>query len=419
MALWHSIRGFWRRQLEDLGTDRARVILVVLGVVWGTLSLSIVLGFGQGFAQAMGKAIASSGPDLLRISAGSTTRPFGGLPAGRPIYLSPEDAAAVAAQVPGLHSTSIEYSRGGNPLVYGGTRHNVRLIGVEPAYGRLRSFAPQAGGRFLKELDLAQRRRVVFLGNRLKQRIFGRREAVGQTVRLHGQPFLVIGVMQPKTPLGNYNGRDRDKAVIPASTFAGMLGYRSISFLLAGVSQPAEAGSVLRAIYRCLGSRLRFDPRDRPAIDVQNQVRNMEDATFMVGGIIILMVLVAGLGMLVALVGVANVMYVMVEERRKEFGILMALGARPRQIAAGRLVEGAVITSLGALLGVGLSFGLLQLLNLIPLDADARGYLGSPLLSPFTALAIALSLGIAGAVAGYLPARHAARIQPVEALHDD
>ena len=259
----------------------------------------------------------------------------------------------------------------------------------------------------------------MFLGNRIKQRMFGDQPVVGREVTLWGMPFTVIGVMTPKTPVGYYNGRDRDKVVIPASTFRTLRGWRSVSFLLFGVADKSHHLEAVNGIYRVLGRRHRFAFDDLGAIRVRDHVSDMATASSIVTMIRYLILVVGILGMLVALVGVANVMYVMVEERRREFGIQMALGARPGWIARQRLIEGGVVTVVGAVIGVSASAAAMFLIAQIPMDDMARGYLGDPTVSLGTAIVVACSLGIAGAVAGYIPARRAAAIQPIEALRED
>ena len=142
-----GLTSWWRQQLADLTTDRARIMLVTLGIVWGTLSLTIVVAFGSGFGEAMGRSMRASGDHILRLRPGGTTKPFEGLPPGRTIMFRFEDADAILQGVPAVTAVSVEYSSSSNPMVYDGRRRNARVQGVQPSFGPLRTFRPRPGSR--------------------------------------------------------------------------------------------------------------------------------------------------------------------------------------------------------------------------------------------------------------------------------
>ena len=405
--------------LRELATDRSRTLLVILGVVWGTLSLTVVLSFGEGFHLAMTRAMFAQGSNIIRLYSGATTRPHAGLPPGRWIGLRPEDGVLIQQHVPGVRTVCTEYITTANAVDRGDRRTNTRVHGVSPSYGRVRYFPPQPGGRFINEQDEKERRRVAFLGDEIKRALFGSKAAVGKTVRFWGLHFTVVGVLRPKLTLGNYEGHDRGKILIPAGTFRALRGWRYVSYLLVQTEKPDLDTAVLKGVYRVLGPRRGFHPEDEGAISVYNQIVDQRLTGSVIGGIRILMGIVGILGLLVALVGVANVMYVMVEERRREIGIQMAVGARPAHLTAGLFLEGLVLTLTGGAGGVAASAVLLRLFNMLPLGDQARGYLGAPVISLVTALVVIGFLAAAASVAAYVPARRAARLNPVEALHEE
>lgn len=407
-----------RQRVVDLAADHTRIILVLLGVVWGTLSLTTVLAFGEEFSRSFERAIRESTRDILRFWAGATTRPHAGLPAGRWIGLSPEDARKIEERVAEVRATSVEHSSFGNLAQIGDRRTNARVHGVEPAYGELRCIFPEPRGRFLDEVDERELRRVALLGDEVKRLLFGDAPAVGKQVLIWGAPFTVVGVLAKKVTLSNYDGYDREKIFIPASTFRAMRGSRHVSYLIVGLRSRDDDQAALNGIYKTLAGLHRFDPRDRAAVGMHNQIAFDRQTREIVGGTRALMGIVGVLGLLVALIGVANVLFVLVEERRRELGILMALGARPRALLGGVLVDGLLLTFAGGVLGALGSGALLALYNRIPLGAEARGYLGFPAVSIGVALAVTLALGLAGSMAAYLPARRAAALDPVAALRE-
>lgn len=408
----------FRQVLRELGADRARVLLVILGVVWGTLSLTVVLSFGDGFHGAMTGTMRAAGSDILLLWSGATTRPHAGSPPGRWIGLLPEDAELLERNVPGVSDVSPELTSFSTPIHYGGRNFNERVHGVAPCYGRLRSCHPEPGGRFIGERDIAERRRVVVLGSAVRKRLFGSSPAVGRTIRIWGSPFTVVGTLPPKTAMSNYEGKDDDKTFIPVTTMQVILGWRYCSYLVVGVTRPEQDRNVVKSIYRVLGTRHGFHPDDEASVALQNQIADQRLAWNILAGTRVLLGIVGVLGLLVALVGVANVTYVMVEERRQEIGVQTALGARPSAILGGFLTEALLLTLGGGVIGIVGGSILLTVFNQVPLG-EGRAYLGYPGVSLLTAFVVTGVLALAGTVAGYFPARRAATMEPVEALREE
>jgi putative ABC transport system permease protein len=407
------------QELRELAVDRSRAALVVLGVVWGTLSLTVVLAFGDGFDRAMNGAMRAAGEDMMYLWGGATTRPHAGFPAGRSIQLVPEDAEAIARKVPGVRAVSVEFIAYTSGLMREGARTTANVHGVSPSCGGLRQLLPQPGGRFLDEPDEAQRRRVAFLGDAVKERLFGSGPAVGETVEIWGARFTVIGVLRPKLALSNYEGFDREKVWIPAATLQALLGWRFLSYLVVGAASRDDEARIVEGIFRTLGGLHRFDPLDRDSLGLWNGIAEDRQARGIIGGIRILMGIIGLLGLLVALVGVANVLFVLAEERRREIGIQMALGARRAALLAGFLFDALILTIAGGAVGILASAGVLWLYNRLPLGPEARGYLGRGEVSLALALGITALLAVAGALAGWFPARRAAAVDPVEVLREE
>jgi len=406
--------------ISELWSERGRVGLVILGVLWGTLSLTILLAFGNEFVDSVTETNRNFGPSLVRVGSGATTMPFGGWPAGRSIQLVPEDAEAVRAAVSGTTGVAIEYVTSvRNPLRYRDVRMNVSLVGCTPSFGDLRRQTPQPGGRFINERDEAEHRRVVCLGSRIKQRLFGAAPAVGETVQLWDTSFTVVGVLTPKITTTSYEAEERDKVVIPASAFRDLRGWRTISYLWVRFEDPGQRRWVMDAVRGVLAVRHGFDPADRDAVWMMDHVEIEEMIDQILDGNRIFMLFVGVIGLLVALVGVANVTYVMVEERTREIGVQMALGARPRTVALERLAEGLIVTVTGGVLGLAASAALLWLLNLAELGPEVRAYLGRPVVSLPLGVLVVVLLAAGGCLAGWFPARRAAALDPMEALREE
>jgi putative ABC transport system permease protein len=280
----------------------------------------------------------------------------------------------------------------------------------------MRRTYPAPGGRFLNQRDEDEKRRVLFLGDEIATQLFGDEDPVGQTVTLDGLPFTVIGVMQPKFQDSSNNGPDEDRAIIPASTFRTIYGNRYVSHLIVRPRTYSEAALVKSEMFRVLGKRYRFDPADERALPLWDFIED-EKLTSAIGfGIQIFLGLVGFFTLLVAGVGVANIMYVVVRERTREIGLKLAIGARKRHIMQQFVFEALLISIGGGLVGLTLSALVVFGVDSMPIDNPAMEYILNPKLSWPIALICVSILAAIGLLAGILPARKAAQLDPVEAL---
>ncbi len=217
--MWNWIAGTLSQLARDLRAQKLRTLLTTLGIVWGTTSVSLLLAFGQGLHKQLLKNAAGIGNGIVIAWPSQTSIPFEGLGKGRRIRLRDEDIELVRRRARGLGLISSEYSET-LKLQHGTRTLAVEVSGVMPSFGDMRTLTPQAGGRFMNPIDEERKRRVAFLGNELAEQLFGAGDPVGQVFRLHGSPFTVIGVLKPKIQQSSYSGRDKDKVIIPAATFA-------------------------------------------------------------------------------------------------------------------------------------------------------------------------------------------------------
>lgn len=404
----------------ELWEERKRIGLVALGVAWSTLALSLLLAFGQSFVTATNQTISNFGKNILRVRGGSTTLPYQGLSSGRAIPLLVEDEEVVRRALPQARAVALEYVGGSNhPVRVGQNLISASLAGCGPAFRELRGMVPQAGGRFLNEVDVQLHRRVCFLGHRTKQRLFGDQNAIGQTIEIYKSPFTVVGVRQPRVPVSSYDGDDRDKVIIPHTAFRDLLGWTRITHLIIGLEDPLEKDQALTTLYQTLGSRKGFHPHDSDALRVVDYIAIDDMINGMLDGNRYFNAIVGIFGLMVAMLGVMNVMYVMVEERNREIGIRMALGARRSHILWNHLKEGIVVTLLGGGVGMVLCAVIFALLDQAEVDPEVRAYLGHPVLSVTLAGALVAVLGMAGCLASWFPARRAAALDPIQTLRDD
>ncbi len=405
----------WRLFRADLAHQRKRIVLTVLAIAWGTLSIVLLLSFGEGLKRSFNKGARGIGEATAVVWPGATTRAYMGLPSGRPIPLKEEDPDLLRSRIPEIASLSVEYGKW-VPVTVGTKSVNARVRGVDPQFGEIRNIHPQAGGRFLDEPDMAEKRRVVFLGEGLANDLFGTEDVVGKTVQINQSTFLVVGVAQKKIQMGMYNGPDKNQAAMPAPTFkATYTGEKINNLVYRPVSM--ELGDTAKdQVYRVMGAKYHFDPEDTRALgiwDTREMQRINDNVAF---GIQIFLGIIGGLTLFVGGMGVANIMYAVVKERTREIGVKMALGAKARQVMLPFVLEALLMTVLGGLLGGAVSLGLIAIIGALPLKGEAFDFMGKPTFSPAIAIATASVLGTIGSLAGFFPAKRAASVNPAVSL---
>jgi len=402
--------------IRDFRKQKKRMTLTIMAIAWGTISIMLLLAFGEGIKIQMDRNRKGLGEGIVIMWGGRTTIPFQGMGTGRNIRFAEEDVEYLQRRMPELRHVAGEYVRWGVQFKYGDKVYAERVTGVYPCYEEIRSHYPRAGGRFINEIDMEQKRRVVFLGHTLKEKLFGNEEAVGKQILVNSVPFTVIGVMQEKNQMGMYNGPDENKASIPAATFAALYGHRYFNLI---IYQPREFDNmegIERRVFEVLGARHKFDPNDNQALWLWDVYSGAVEFNNMMLGIQIFLGLIGGMSLLIAGVGVANIMYVSIKERTREIGVKMAMGARKRYILVQFLVESLIIVTAGGALGMSLSYILTEGFKRVPIESEVMDFMGRPTISPEIGIIVIIILGIIGFVSGIFPAMKAASVNPVESL---
>lgn len=411
----------WRILLQeflgDLRAQKTRSFLTMFAITWGTIAIVLLLAFGEGLKTQVTTGLLNAGEKIFMTYGGETGKEYQGLPRGRRIRLTEEDMDLVLRSVEDVDAASPSYGRWGTTLSYGDVKTTTYMEGVHPVFSELRKMFPKPGGRFLNDRDVRERRRVLFLGDSIAARLFGSEDPVGRTLELDGLPFTVIGVMQSKFQDSMNNGPDEDRAIIPASTFRAIYGDRYVNHILFHPRSVERAEETKAEIFQVLGARYRFDPTDERALPMWDFIESERENRKVGTGIQIFLGMVGLFTLLVAGVGVANIMYVVVKERTHEIGVKLAVGARKTHIRRQFVFEALLISLLGGLIGLGFSVGVVTLVDMLPTEGNpAMNYIANPRLSWPITLGCLGVLTLIGFAAGYLPARRAANIDPVESL---
>ena len=251
--------------IRDFRKQKKRMTLTILAIAWGTISIMLLLAFGEGLKDQMFRNQRGLGEDIVILWGGQTTIPFQGLGRGRRIRFTEEDVDFLKMKMPELKNVGGEFTNWGVSMRYKDKVFAEHLTGVYPCFEEIRTHYPQAGGRFINDLDMKQKRRVVFLGDKLKEKLFGEEDAIGRQVLINSVPFTVIGVMIKKHQMSMYSGPDEQKAVIPATTFAALFGYRYLNLMIYQPKNPNDTKSIEKRVFEVMGARHKFDPKDKQA----------------------------------------------------------------------------------------------------------------------------------------------------------
>jgi putative ABC transport system permease protein len=398
--------------LRDMRSQKLRTFLTLFGIIWGTAAVVLLLAFGKGLHAQNQKSMHGLGEGIVILWGGRTSKPYMGFGRGRGIPLREEDALLLNKEIREMGGVSPEYSRWNATMRYKRNTVTQNMVGVYPIFGELRNIFPEMGGRFINPLDLENKGRVAFIGNKLKEDLFGKDEAIGKYIFIDNVPFLVVGVMEKKQQDSSYSGRDENKAFIPATTFSAMYGYRYVNDLIFKPKDPRQSETVKKQVYKVLGKKYKFDPEDKEALMMWDTSEFEKFLTYFFLAFRGFLAVIGTFTLIVGGIGVSNIMNIVVEERTKEIGIKMSLGAKKGHILSQFIFETLMITFVGGAVGFMFAWMVVKIFPFFKLEE----YMGIPEISLFSTLIAVGVLGLVGLISGFFPARRAANLNPVQAL---
>ncbi|MBP5716049.1 MAG: ABC transporter permease [Bacteroidales bacterium] len=403
----------------SMSRNRLRIALTGFSIAWGIFMLIVLLGSGNGLLHGMMKNFGSQAMNTVTLYPGNTTKSFEGLPQWREIHMTIEDVdflsevftANVESYLP-MMETSARISHGQeyvSPELYGVTTGYMKAMGCQVT-----------AGRDINELDQRERRKVLLITQRTSRQLFGDDELhIGEWVNVADIPFQIVGYYK------DLDYGQNDDVLAPFRTigtiFCANGHLRSIRLIVTGLNTEEANEKFTQALRSTLAKRLRFDETDRRPVWIWNAYEDYLQTQSIFAGLR-MFIWIIGLATLIAgVTGISNIMLITVRERTHEFGIRKALGARPRQIVSLVILESIAITLVFGYVGLFCGIGLTQLVDYVltqVAQGDPESF--SVFINPTVDLEIVVSatlvMVIAGVIAGYVPAKRAVSVKPVEAL---
>jgi putative ABC transport system permease protein len=403
----------------SLRRQPVRSCLTMAGIIWGIVAVTLLLAYGSGFRKVLMFTFDSFGHSITLCWPGTTSEQAGGERAGKVVKFEQADEDDLRAQANLVKQICRE------SVKFLGISHEDRsastaIRGVCTEYGEMRNEIP-SDGRWLTADDEVNRRRVVFLGAILRRKLFAGMPAVGETVRINGTSFIVVGTMDRKFSDSSYFTSDDESAWIPYSTAGDMWDTKNASVMVFTAVGPGMEKAAGQQVLAVLAQRQRFSPTDKRAVLLDSMA---EFRPIMMGisyGVEFLLLFVGLLTLGIGGVGVMNIMLVTVNERIREIGLRRALGARRRHIRVQFLTEALAMTLAGGAIGVLISIAMGALIGTLPFLGpayeDTTGAVDIHMHVSWEILAASMAvLLFVGVLSGLVPAMRASRLDPVDAL---
>jgi len=416
--------------LQEIATtlrkNKMRTTLTGLSVSWGIFILIVLLGAGNGLKNGVMENFSSRAVNRINLWSGTTSMPFKGLKSERRLQFTNSELDLIREEVE--QSRLITARTNSTQTIYFGNEYgSYQIRGVMPNYMHIEKLdILREGGRFINQLDMRERNKVIVIDKKIADLLFKGESPLGKNVKVGQLMFKVIGVNSKREDWGGPN------AYIPFSTSQAIFNtgqkFNQITFTVDDLITKEANDKFNESLREIMGRRMNFDPADRQALWLNNNQADYVETMKIFNGITLLVTIIGILTLIAGIVGVSNIMLVSVKERTREIGIRKALGAAPSSILKSIILESIIITTIFGYIGLVMGIGLTEIINLIMEQAaSAQAVSDEPQMSVFKnptvevgyAIFATIVLIFSGVIAGYLPARKAVKVQPIEAMRQE
>jgi len=398
--------------------NRRRTTLTMLGMAWGIATVVILLAFGTGFESAIDLIFSSWGTDVIGVFPGRTSLQAGGSKAGSEVRLQLADVDYIRNEVPMIKGVTPIFDRFNGVSIQHDTRifANLFLTGVFPVYERIRGFEV-AAGRGLSDQDQLEHARVAVIGDEAKRRLFSGEQALGQSIRINGLTFTVVGVYRHKVQGGDNN--DNTIVVIPFSAMGDLYNTQYISGMFMDY-EGENHQQVARVVRSVMAGHHNFRPDDRRAVFIADFKQDFDEFTVVITALKVLLAFIGALTLGIGGIGLMNIMLVSVQQRTREIGVEKALGAHKSYILCQFLAEALAITFAGGVAGVAIAYLISWAVGALPLMSAFGDNLQAGdihlHIRPGSLAVATIILSVVGVLSGMVPAVRAAQLDPIESL---
>ena len=411
-------RDLLREAYGAMRHNRRRTALTMLGMAWGIATVVILLAFGSGVARAIDLVFSSWGTDVIGAFPGRTSLQAGGAKAGSEVRLKLADIDYIRNEVPMVKGVTPIFDKQNGATIQHDTRTftNLFLTGVYPVYQRIRGF-DVASGRGLSDEDQLEHARVAVIGDEAKRRLFSGEQALGQSIRINGVSFQVIGIYQHKVQGGDNN--DNSMLVIPFSTIGDLYNTQYITGIFMDY-EGEDHQQIARVVRSVLAGHHNFRPDDHRAVFIADFKQDFDEFTIVTTALKLLLAFIGALTLGIGGIGLMNIMLVSVQQRTREIGVEKALGAQKSDILFQFLAEALAITFAGGAAGVGIAYLISWGVGALPMMSAFGDNLQAGdihlHINPGSLAVAAIILSVVGVLSGMVPAIRAARLDPIESL---
>ncbi len=408
------LKDIFGQAIEAMRFNQRRTMITIVGMAWGIATVVLLLAYGAGFGQAFENIFAQFGTNMIGVFPGRTSEQAGGSKAGVQVRLTQEDVERIQETVPGVMRVAPEVDK---KVPVQNDLHSFTwdVSGIKPEIQSIQRMEV-AEGRLLTEADVQQRAHVAVIGSQAKTKLFSGLYPIGQTIRLNGVSFEVVGVLAAKMQEGD---DDVNRGVnVPFSTMGDIKDTKYLDGIW--MDYKGDPKMVEAALRKSLAAAHGYRASDRQAVFVANIMEQLTQFRLISLGLQALLLFIGVLTLGIAGIGLMNIMLVSVQQRTREIGVEKALGARKRHILLQFMAEALVISGVGGLGGIALAYAVAKGVGRITfysaLAANAEAGDIRLLISPMIVLVATVVLVIVGTISGMIPAMKAAGLDPIEAL---